>query len=295
MGERCIRVLPRWQWDPPSPNHRSDTYPKCRSNITVPIPFFFSKLIPVFFYPLGFSLLLIAASGVLALFRKKKTSIILIVASVCTLYISSLSLTEHALVRSLESNYPQPISYPNATAIVLLGGAGRPAIPPRKYHETSHSADRILHAARLFKHRYAPRIITTGGRYHFIKAADVSEAQVNKSLLVELFGIDSSAVITENESLNTHDHPIKIADIINDLRLPHEIILVTSATHMHRSVLCFEKFGFIVHPAPTDFHADERWNFTFMSFLPKSGSLNSVTRALHEYYGMAAYKAFGWI
>ena len=59
------------------------------------------------------------------------------------------------------------------------------------------------------------------------------------------------------------------------------ILLVTGPLHMRRAKLCFEKHGVRVSCAPT----------------PAAGSRSSLLakEVLHEYLGLAYYRAHGWI
>ncbi len=67
-------------------------------------------------------------------------------------------------MQSLESqNLPQK-EIPKADAIVILGGAVLPAVPPRPWVEVSEEGDRVLYGAKLYREGKAPRVILSGGR-----------------------------------------------------------------------------------------------------------------------------------
>ena len=168
-------------------------------------------------------------------------------------------------------------------------------VAPRVYPETNHFGDRISHAARVYHNGCAPRIITSGGKVPFVHNFEGSEAQTCADLLVELYGIDSAAIILEPESRNTRDHATTLLEVLGDLDLPYEITVVTSAVHMLRSVKVFEKEGFTVHPAPTDFRADTHFRWSPYHLFPSAQFLFLTTMVLHEYYGLLAYWLFGWI
>ncbi len=114
-------------------------------------------------------------------------------------------------------------------------------------------------------------------------------------MLTELFDVDSAAIILEEQSRNTHDHAVIMDKMFAARGMKKEIILVTSASHMPRSVGVFLKQGFVVHPAPTDFIMSKKIFSGLFSFFPQSGALDSSTRAIHEFYGIIGYKIFGWI
>lgn len=256
---------------------------------------FLSKLLAVFFYPVGFSCLLALCAIVFLMLRKKKTALSCVALSIAILFFFSTPAVSDVLGKNLESKFTQAASYPLASAIVILGGCTRPALPPRKYVEISEGGNRMLHAARLFKAGYAPFIICTGGKIPFLYDFPGSEAKSMADLLEELIGVDSSVIIIEDKAQNTHDHGPKIKEICEKRGFKKEIILVTSAMHMYRSVNIFRKYGFTVYPAPTDYRVESKPQWSIFSLLPNAGALNGSTVALHEYYGLFAYKIMGWL
>jgi len=203
----------------------------------------------------------------------------------------------HVMMRSLESRYNPLFTYPKSSAIVLLGGCGEPRIAPRIYDETNFFGDRLMQAARLMKQNCAPKLIITGGKIEFVKDFPGSEAEANARLLVEksLFAIDSSSLLIETRARNTHDNAVFVKKMLDRLGMKPDIILVTSAVHMYRSVRLFKKAGVIVHPAPTDFWEDASFQFNLYNFRPDTDALNRCTVVLHEWYGLIAYTILRWI
>lgn len=114
-------------------------------------------------------------------------------------------------------------------------------------------------------------------------------AEVNADILAASLSVPSSVILLEERSRNTYEHAPNVRALLESRKLPLEVILVTSALHMHRSVLVFERHGFTVHPAPTDFLADEHLEPDVMSYLPQAGTLARTTAAVHEYVGLVAY------
>jgi len=66
-----------------------------------------------------------------------------------------------------------------------------------------------------------------------------------------------------------------------------EIILVTSALHMKRSVQLFQNQGVRIIPAPVNYIFEELPNF--IDFFPNSFSFEHNVRALHEWMGIIYY------
>ena len=67
-----------------------------------------------------------------------------------------------------------------------------------------------------------------------------------------------------------------------------KIYLVTSATHMRRSVAAFEATGLTVVAAPTNLPSP--MGPTFGDFMPRAKALFDSSTALYEWFGMAWYQ-----
>jgi uncharacterized SAM-binding protein YcdF (DUF218 family) len=257
--------------------------------------FLLSKLLPMLLFPIGSACLLGLAAAALAFAGKPRAAGIAALTGSVILYLASLSPVSQVLLRGLEGRFPQLPTYPKSPAIVVLGGSGEPAVPPRRYPETNIYGDRLSYGALLFRQGLAPRIVVTGGVISLFTDVAQTEASVDADILEDYFGIDPGSIVLADESRNTHEDALCVRKRFEALGLPKEIILVTSAAHMPRSVALFRKQGFAVHPAPADFHARAGWHFKPLNFLPDEGALFNTCFALHEYLGYAVYKALGWI
>lgn len=125
---------------------------------------FLSKLLPLFFYPLGLACLLILISLIIWWKYPRLTPIPLVFA-VIILLISSNIWFSNWLLKSLEWQYsPNTNELPTAEAIVILGGCTKSAIYPRPMVDISEHGDRIFYGAKLYNLGKAPIIIPSGGR-----------------------------------------------------------------------------------------------------------------------------------
>lgn len=116
---------------------------------------YLSKLLPLFFYPLGLACVCMLIAFIM-LWKRPRTAAFFIVLSLVVLLVSSNSWVARSLVRSLEwQNIPGGI--PNAEAIVVLGGATKSAFPPRPTVDLNEAGDRVLYAAQLYLQKKHPR------------------------------------------------------------------------------------------------------------------------------------------
>jgi uncharacterized SAM-binding protein YcdF (DUF218 family) len=88
------------------------------------------------------------------------------------------------------------------------------------------------------------------------------------------------------------DTPVDTAQeayAVRDVLAPGErFLLVTSASHMPRSVRHFQRAGLEPIPAPTRFKTGNRSGSMLAFWLPSAQHLRKTERALYEYMGLVA-------
>ena len=207
--------------------------------------YYLNKIVWAMVNPLVLGMLLVVAGIVFACRQRRKTSIGLLVSAVAWLWFWSMPLVADALGESLESEF-KPVStetLPKADAIVLLGGGMNAATNVYPHPNLCAAADRVWHAARLYKARKAPLIVPSG------TGADLCEVP----FLVDL-GVPREAIHAEAESRNTEENAKFVANLLKDRDHP-KVLLVTSAWHMRRALLMYRRYApdFEIVPAPSDY------------------------------------------
>jgi uncharacterized SAM-binding protein YcdF (DUF218 family) len=253
---------------------------------------FLSKLLPQLVYPLGLTFFLLLF--LLVFSKPKRWQRTFLVFATLLIWLGGNQWVAAALTRSLEWQYLPPDDYPQADAIVVLGGATNPPVYPRQIVEVNSAGDRVLYAAHLYHLGKAPYILASGGRLPWSAISDSTPADEMSSLL-QLLGVPGNAIWLERESVNTQENAEFSKPILEEHGVK-TILLVTSAFHMPRAVGLFEQQGFEVIPAPTDYDVTQadwdllmhpNWQTLVIGLIPDSGSLNATTSALKEYLGMA--------
>ena len=185
-------------------------------------------------------------------------------------------------------------SFPEADAIVVLGGSMGSDTNVSGYAEMWTSADRVWQAARLWKAVKAPKIIATG-----------DGARESTLGLLKDFGV-AERCVEFLDARNTEEEAKGVGKIWNhEIHKIHEnedgvtgegetvkpkVLLLTSAWHMKRARMMFEKYakGVEVVCAPADFEmsmaAKKGW-----SVLPDAYSLHLNSVAFHEWVGIVGY------
>ena len=270
---------------------------------------FLSKLLPLFIYPLGLACLCLIAALVLLAWRQVRWAALAIALALGVILASSNGWISAGLIRNLEAQaialqeattglpYPE---LPKADAIVVLGGGIKAPLAPRPWLDLAEEGDRVLYGARLWKAGKAPIIVMSGGRIQWRGTGD-SEA-VDMAELATVMGVSADNIVMETRSLNTHQNAIYTAKVLEGMEI-QQILLVTSAMHMPRSLAIFRKAGFDPIAAPTDFlvtEADsaERGKTVeaiALNMMPDADNLRGLTRALKEYVGTFVYWLRGWL
>lgn len=259
---------------------------------------FLSKLLPLFVFPLG----LIALLLILALVWRRARRYAIILALII-LWVGSSRYVAYALIRSLESRYTPLAAAPQADAIVVLGGGTRGSDPPRPIPEVNEAGDRLLYGAQLYHDGAADIVLVTGGSIDWLTPEGIDPEANDMSALMALLGVPPEAVWLEDESRNTYENALYSAQMLADADM-NDILLVTSAMHMPRSVPLFEMQGLHVTPAPADYLvSDAEWDHlwrggptaTIINLMPNVEYLTYTSRVLKEYIGLLVYGLRGWL
>jgi len=108
------------------------------------------------------------------------------------------------------------------------------------------------------------------------------------------YGVDTSDIILESESRNTYENAKFTAQILKQDQSITSYLLITSAFHMRRSLLCFESQGM----NPTPFSVDAQYTSNihwFYAIRPGTHALQMWDIILKEMLGIVAYRIVGYI
>ena len=94
-------------------------------------------------------------------------------------------------------------------------------------------------------------------------------------------GVPDEEIILERDSQDTKDQARLIQGIVGE----EPFLLVTSASHMPRSMALFENVGLHPRPAPTGFMSKAGQGWSPSAYWPSSGDLRKTERAFYEIMG----------
>ncbi len=261
---------------------------------------YLSKLLPLFVFPLGFACVTLIVT--LILWRRRRWALLGVIVALLVLWIGGNRIVSMALAQSLERRYPPLTSQIEADVIVVLGGATRPQSYPRPIHEMNEAGDRLLYALHLYQQGVAPKLLLSGGGAAYGEWDRPAEAETMAAILMTM-GMPSEDLWLETASRNTHENAVESLNFLNEQEV-ERIVLVTSASHMRRSVAVFERQGAIVIPAPTDYQVTQvDWDFYLTpslqiqlnNLVPNAGDFDVTTSIIREYIGFVIYRMKGWL
>ena len=190
------------------------------------------------------------------------------------------------LTLPLEERFPRPAAAPaEVTGIIVLGGAveqeltvahGIPAL--------NGAAERMTEAVALALRYPDARLVFSGGSAAMIPGGP-TEADTARRLFTSL-GLPPERLVLEDESRNTHENAVLTHRLLAPV--PGQTwLLVTSASHMPRSVGVFRRAGWQILPWPVNYSTGRDpglwWHGPFPS------RLNQAEWALREWVGLTVY------
>jgi len=241
--------------------------------------FLLKKIITVLIMPINIVLLLLIFALVVH-GKKPKKSIKSILAALVILFISAFPPFSDTVMTAIENDYPPyvksnvPIDY-----IVVLGcGHNTNTELPVTSQLKTCSLQRMVEALRIYQIHPEARIITSGYAGH----NSVSNAETVKQSLV-LLGVPAQKIITENFPKDTEEEAELIAPRVQGT----QIILVTNADHMPRSMEYFHEEGIDAIAAPTGYWVrSPQSSKSWPHYMPSSKKLEQSTIAWYESLGM---------
>ncbi len=233
------------------------------------------KLFSYFLLPYPMILTLLVVGTVLLWFTKRQRAGKIVVTTALALaLIFSLPLTMGWMLRPLQRFRPlDDLSLASGARWVVILGSGysTPARVPPNGRLDPASLERLVEGVRLYRALPGTKLITSGG----VAYAHVSQAQVLAEAAIAL-GVPPGDVVQEGKSIDTADE----AELVQAIVGTDRFVLVTSQTHMRRSMGLFEKRGLHPVPAPAGFWPSGKFP------LPASNQLVNADRADHEYIGL---------
>ncbi len=256
---------------------------------------FLSKLLDIFFSPLTWGLLFLAAAvpwragAKVHLGRRRAYGLLGLV----VLLSASSSPIAHALLWRLEhstaSTYRDDVTY---DAVVLLGGVvDEEASAVSRQPSYNDNVERLVMTHRLLRDNKARFVILSGATSN-PKYADFGESAMLARQLEE-WGIKKDRIILESHAWNTHENAVFSQEIARARRF-ERVLIVTSAFHMVRAEECFVAVGMKVDTLAVDYRGHEHPGTAVADWLPRASALAITSSVTREMFGRLVYRAQGY-
>jgi uncharacterized SAM-binding protein YcdF (DUF218 family) len=253
--------------------------------------FIFSKTVNYLLQPLSIVFLIGIAAYIL---RKNKWGKRLRITSIGLLILFSNDFIANELIRLYETPVT-PLSEIKKSyeyGIVLTGVTATDKELRDRVYVVS-SPDRVNHSALLYQKGIIRKLLISGGSGKLLDP-DYSEARQLFSLYTRM-GVDSSDIIIEGDSRNTHESAVAVRKILEKVTTPESCLLITSGYHMPRSLACFKKENWNCDTFSTDIRFHSRDFTPDVLFIPRVEAIANWQTLLKEWVGIIAYWLSGYV
>ncbi len=241
--------------------------------------FIFSKLLSFLIKP-TFWVLTLMIAGIL---NNKKRKLFLFFSLLTFLFFSN-DFIFNRIVKAWEVPQISATKFDKQyEAGILLGGFSDYDYIKNK-HNFKKEADRLIYTLQLYNQGIIKNIFISGGNGNLFNN-NYKESETIKDFLIKN-KIDSNDIKIENQSRNTKENAINSAKLLDK---KNEYILITSAIHMKRSILCFENEGLKIIPFSVDNSMSYSSNKIEYILLPRSRVLENWEDLIHEIIGYYVY------
>lgn len=212
-----------------------------------------------------------------------------------------LVFTNNPLVNYVQYRMAQP--YEGAGCVpagkhyrvaIVMGGFGKMNEKTGQLMYEEDRADRLWEAVRFYRAGVVEKILITGDPASIVDENGHSTAELFLAYM-EQMGVPRGIFMLEQGAVNTRQNAVNTCAVLTEVGVgDRECLLITSATHMGRSVKCFAKLGF--HPDILAVNIPEcPSRLNHRAFYPDWKAALQWESLLNEWMGDWAYRIAGYI
>jgi uncharacterized SAM-binding protein YcdF (DUF218 family) len=208
------------------------------------------------------------------------------------LYLFCTPAVSYLALGTLEWRYPPANAAPDGVQaiVVLSGGIYAPNDIQLRAVLGESTIYRCLHAHAVYQASPRPILLSGGKVYADREGPTLAEAM--RDFMLQL-GVPQDDLILENESRSTYENAVHSAEVLRRREISN-VLLVTDATHLDRSIACFAAQDINAIPSGCRYRAAQvRWSL--FSFLPDPSAAQSNQDVFHEWAGILWYWTRGRI
>jgi uncharacterized SAM-binding protein YcdF (DUF218 family) len=238
----------------------------------------------------------IFAGALLAWRRWRRTAVAVTLAALAWAWVWSSGWMVWVMGRGLERDFPfvEVASFPEADAIIVLGGGMTINTNDYNRAEMWAAADRVWRGAQLYRAGKAKLVVCSGPL-----------AGITTVPLLKDFGVPEEDIFLVEDAKNTEEESRMVGDLVRGFAAYREnriedvpaptAFLVTSAWHERRALQLFAKnSGLRLIPAPADYEATVRFGpnheWEIKDFLPNAEAMYMNGVFFKEYFAFYCYR-----
>ncbi len=238
----------------------------------------------------GTAALLLACIGLALLWRGRRWGRWPALAGLGFFVLLNLLPLHQWVQQPLEDRFPRPATEPaSITGIIVLGGAVEQNLTEaRGIPALNGAAERMTEPVALLRRHPEARLVFTGGQGSLVHGS-VTEADVAAALWRDL-GVPEDRMELERAARNTHENAVLTYRMVQPK--PGETwLLITSASHMPRSVGVFRQAGWTITPWPVNYRTGTTLAARTDASFPER--LREFEWGVREWIGLVAYWLMG--
>lgn len=250
--------------------------------------FLAKKLISAFLLPIPIAIMLFVLGLFFLLINSRKKAKFFILIGFAWLLLVSNQTFSNAFLKPLEDSHKALLETPNVEYILVLGNghnSNEDLSITSQLNSTAinRAVEGIKHYKNLKSQNKDIKLIVSG-----YSGTDINTHAFMQEKFAVSQGINKDDIIRLDSPKDTPQEAIEAKKIVGN----KPFIIVTSASHMKRSMMIFKKQGLNAIAAPTNYLSSEEKSFDSHF---NASNIKKVELAIHEYLGIAWGKIRGLI
>jgi uncharacterized SAM-binding protein YcdF (DUF218 family) len=194
-----------------------------------------------------------------------------------------LTYGQHRIATASEAAGTQAI-------VVLGGGIFIHQADGLTVDDLAASSLRLIEGVRLYRLLGDPLVIVSGGNTPRVDPPNPEGEALRRGAIA--LGVPAGRVLADNVSMTTYEQAKTMSGLLRERGISR-FVLVTSPTHMPRSLAVFRASGLNPIPSAAPMRGDR--DQTIWTAMPDRESLGIADAAIYEYFARVYYWSRGWL
>ena len=235
--------------------------------------------------PLPVALLLVLLGVWIAARGARRTGFVTGFAGFLLLFLAAWSPVADWLLEPLEQAYAPVLEsevLPEVAAVVVLGAGWEPEADwPASTRLNDSAVHRLMEGLRLLEGLPDAKLVVSGGS----RRTGVAPVALGYAQAAQALGVPAERILVLDTPTDTAREAYAVRDLLGT---EARFLLVTSASHMRRSVRHFERAGLAPIASPTHYLTGHGRPARLSYWVPSSDALRKTERAVYETLGLRA-------